>query len=440
VLEVIDTVAGLRQHLSRRRSERKNALALVPTMGALHDGHAALIKRARAENDIVVVSIFVNPLQFNNRDDLTRYPRTFESDVTMCRNLGVDVVFAPAVSDVYPQPLECTVNVGRLADHLCGKFRPGHFQGVATIVLKLFEMVQPDRAYFGEKDAQQLAIVRRLVADFNLPLSIVEVPTVREPDGLAMSSRNRLLTAEERSVATALYHALLEAKRQVTNGVRSAHEVRAAAIAQIPANPALRLEYFEVVDPATMQPVDVVNMPVRIAGAIWVGSTRLIDNVLVSPTTIRTATKADARELARLINEAFIVEAFFKIGDRTSENELAALIDQGGEFLVAGDGSGNMAGCVHLKCEGERGYFGMLSIDPNRQRQGLGRTLINAAEARARERGCRFMDIHIVNLREELPSYYRHLGYEERGTLPFSAPERASRACHFIVMTKPLGE
>jgi pantoate--beta-alanine ligase len=440
VLEVIETITALRQSLSRRSPTGGGGLALVPTMGALHAGHAALIKHARAENDLVVVSIFVNPIQFNNRDDLARYPRTLDTDVTLCRDLGVDVVFAPTVPEIYPQPLECTVNVGRLADHLCGKFRPGHFQGVATVVLKLFEIVQPDRAYFGEKDAQQLAIIRRLAADFNLPLAIVEVPTVREADGLAMSSRNRLLSIEERSVATALYQALLAARRQVTNGARNADEIRAAAITRIPKDPALRLEYLDIVDPATMQPVEVVNGPVRVAGAMWVGNTRLIDNLLASPAMIRTATISDTRELARLINEAFIIEAFFKIGDRTSENELAGLINDGGEFLIADDGSGKMAGCAYLKCEGERAYFGMLSIDPQKQRLGLGRTLINAVEARARGRGCRFMDIHIVNLREELPPYYRGLGYEEQGTRPFPAPERASQPCHFIVMTKRLSD
>jgi ribosomal protein S18 acetylase RimI-like enzyme len=162
--------------------------------------------------------------------------------------------------------------------------------------------------------------------------------------------------------------------------------------------------------------------------------------VLASPGTIRRAAASDARDLARLINQAFVVEAFFKIGDRTSESELVDLMNKGGEFLILDDGSGTMAGCVYLKCEGERAYFGMLSIDPQKQKRGFGRTLIDAVEARARERGCRLMDIHIVNLREELPEFYRRLGYEERGTRPFSEPERASQPCHFIVMTKRLGD
>jgi pantoate--beta-alanine ligase len=187
VLELIETIEELRERLARRgdRRERDSRCALVPTMGALHEGHATLIRQARRDNDLVIVSIFVNPLQFNNQDGLARYPRTLDADLSVCGQLGVDVVFAPSTHEVYPQPLECSVDVGRLADHLCGKFRPGHFRGVATVVLKLFEMVQPQYAYFGEKDAQQLAIIRRMVADFNLPISIVEVATVRETDGLA---------------------------------------------------------------------------------------------------------------------------------------------------------------------------------------------------------------------------------------------------------------
>jgi pantoate--beta-alanine ligase len=281
VLEPIETIAGLRDTLARRANEREGSIALVPTMGALHAGHAALINQARRDHATVVVSIFVNPLQFNNHDDLARYPRTLDADVTMCREFGVDLVFAPSAAEVYPQPLECSVDVGRLGDHLCGKFRPGHFRGVATVVLKLFEMVQPDAAYFGEKDAQQLAIIRRLVADFNMPISIVEVATVREADGLALSSRNRHLSADERSVAVALYRALVEARQQVEGGARKVSDIRAAAIATIPPNASVKLEYLEVVDPATMQPVEEVRDSVRIAGSMWVGRTRLIDNVLV---------------------------------------------------------------------------------------------------------------------------------------------------------------
>ena len=279
VLELIETIDRLRERLSKRSD---GTLGLVPTMGALHAGHAALVHEARRKNGVVVVTIFVNPLQFNNQDDLARYPRTLEADVAFCRALDVGVVFAPSAAEVYPQPPECSVDVGRLADHLCGKFRPGHFSGVATVVLKLFQMVQPHRAYFGEKDAQQLAIIRRLVADFNVPVAIDEVPTVREPDGLALSSRNRLLGPAERALAPSLYQALVEARTQIARGSRRASDIRRAAAACIPSDPSLRLEYFEIVDPATMQPVEEVVRPVRVAAAMWVGTTRLIDNILVS--------------------------------------------------------------------------------------------------------------------------------------------------------------
>jgi pantoate--beta-alanine ligase len=251
-------------------------------MGALHAGHAALIEAARRDCELVVVSIFVNPLQFNNQDDLARYPRTLDTDLAYCRERGVDVVFAPSASEMYPQPLECSVDIGHLGDHLCGAFRPGHFKGVATVVLKLFQIAQPSHAYFGEKDAQQLAIVKRLAADFNLPLDVIEVPTVRESDGLAMSSRNRHLSPEDRRIATSLYRALEQARRTIASGERRAAVVKEAAAATIPRADALKLEYLEIVDPSTMQPVDEVMGSVRVAGALWVGATRLIDNLLVS--------------------------------------------------------------------------------------------------------------------------------------------------------------
>jgi pantoate--beta-alanine ligase len=292
VLEQIETIAALRTRLEGdapqvrsasglTTSPERRSRGLVPTMGALHAGHAALIRTARHECDVVVVSIFVNPLQFDNPDDLARYPHTLDADLALCRGHGVDIVFRPSPAEMYPEPPECTVDVGRLADHLCGKFRPGHFRGVATVVLKLFETVRPHRAYFGEKDAQQLAIVRRLTADFNVPVTIVEVPTVREADGLAISSRNRHLTKEQRASAVCLYGALIEARRLIASGERNSEAIRTEAAATIRRSDSLRLEYLEIVDPATMQPVDEVTGDVRVAGAVWVGPTRLIDNLLV---------------------------------------------------------------------------------------------------------------------------------------------------------------
>jgi pantoate--beta-alanine ligase len=281
VLEQIETVYALRECLSRRSPKGEGGpIGLVPTMGALHAGHAALIDAARRECGLVVVSIFVNPIQFNSQEDLARYPRTLDADAAVCREHGADILFAPSVGEVYPEPPECTVDVGRLADHLCGEFRPGHFRGVATVVLKLFQMVQPHRAYFGEKDAQQLAIIKRLVVDFNIPITVAEVPTVREADGLAMSSRNRHLRADERRLAVSLYQALLDAERRISSGERNAAAIKQAAAATIPRSEMLRVEYLEIVDPATMEPVADIDRPVRVAGAVWVGSTRLVDNLL----------------------------------------------------------------------------------------------------------------------------------------------------------------
>jgi pantoate--beta-alanine ligase len=252
-------------------------------MGALHAGHVKLIDTARQECDCVVVSIFVNPLQFDRQEDLSRYPRTLEADMTVCRERRVDVVFAPAAAEMYPTPPVCSVDVGRLGDQLCGKYRPGHFRGVATVVLKLFQIVQPNRAYFGEKDAQQLTIVKRMVSDFNLPISILEVATVREADGLALSSRNRHLSGRERQSAAALYRALREAQRQIANGERDVSKIITAAMTEIPQTETVRLEFLELVDPREMQPVPSIRGAVRAVGALWVGATRLIDNVLCVP-------------------------------------------------------------------------------------------------------------------------------------------------------------
>ena len=252
-------------------------------MGALHAGHARLIEHARADCRTVAVSIFVNPLQFDRTDDLQRYPRTLDADRQLCDRLGVDVVFAPSVEEMYPVPPQCMVDVGRLADHLCGKFRPGHFRSVATVVMKLFGIVQPGRAYFGEKDAQQLAIIRRMAVDLNVPVDVVGVATVREADGLALSSRNSRLTPAERQSATALFRALQKADRAIAGGDTDPANVTRVAVAGIPADPSLKLEYLDIVDPDDMQPVNQIAGPVRVAGALWVGSTRLIDNVLSTP-------------------------------------------------------------------------------------------------------------------------------------------------------------
>lgn len=278
---LVETISEMRSRLARMRPA--GPIGLVPTMGALHEGHASLIAQARRETTTVVVSIFVNPAQFDRPEDLERYPRTLDADLAMCQTLGVDVVFAPSPAEMYPVPLELTVEVGRLADHLCGRYRPGHFKGVATVVLKLFQIVQADKAYFGEKDAQQLAVVRRLVSDLNVPVDVVGVPTVREADGLALSSRNERLTAAERPLATALYHALEEVKEAVDAGIFDAAELKRRGSEQIPRDDRLKLEYLEIVEPVDFQPVSTVTGPVVAAGALWVGTTRLIDNVRCTP-------------------------------------------------------------------------------------------------------------------------------------------------------------
>ena len=238
---LVHEIASVRD-LVRSAAQDGRSVGLIPTMGALHEGHGKLIEVARRECEFVVVSIFVNPLQFDRADDLERYPRTLDADLAICAGLGVDAVFTPTAAEMYPRPPACDVHVRRLTDHLCGPFRPGHFDGVATVVLKLFQIVPAARAYFGEKDAQQLAIVRRLVDDFNLPIAIVGVPTVREPDGLAMSSRNRHLQPSERRLATALYGALSEAATLIAAGLRAPDEVIRRAQATIPARPELRIE------------------------------------------------------------------------------------------------------------------------------------------------------------------------------------------------------
>ena len=281
-VEVFDTAAALRARLDLAR-EADVSIGLVPTMGALHAGHAALIERARRECGCVAVTIFVNPLQFDREDDLRRYPRTLEADLDTCRRLGVDIVFAPRDDEMYPSPPACTVRIAGLADHLCGRGRPGHFEGVATVVLKLLQIAQPARAYFGEKDAQQTAIIRRVVRDFNVPVAIVEAPIVREPDGLAVSSRNVHLSPEERRVAVSLYRILCEAQRLIAAGGTDPGAVREQAAARLPDAAGLRLEYLEIVDPEDMQPVERISGRVRAAGALWVGRTRLIDNLLCAP-------------------------------------------------------------------------------------------------------------------------------------------------------------
>ena len=280
--DAVETAAEVRGRLepARRSGEM---IGLVPTMGALHAGHAALIEQAVRECQWIVVSLFVNPTQFNRDEDYQTYPRDRAADIAFCGSLGVNLVFAPTVEEMYGQPQQAFVEVQTLTEYLCGPHRPGHFRGVTTVVSKLFNIVQPGRAYFGQKDGQQLAVIRRMVDELHMPLTIVGVPTVREHDGLALSSRNRLLNAEERRAAAVLYQALQLAARLVVEGETCPGEVVKQALAVIEAEPLARVEYFEVVDAEALQPVIEIERPVMIAGAIWVGNTRLIDNVTVTP-------------------------------------------------------------------------------------------------------------------------------------------------------------
>jgi pantoate--beta-alanine ligase len=275
---IVSSVSQTREQLDRVRRDGKR-IGLVPTMGALHAGHASLMEHARAECDFVVVSIFVNPLQFGPSEDFQRYPRPLEKDAALCVENGVDLIFAPETGDMYASPQITFVEVTRITEHLCGAFRPGHFRGVATVVLKLFNIVQPDFSYFGEKDYQQLCVIRRMVDDFNLRLTIVPVPTYRESDGLALSSRNIYLSPAERAAAPALYRALTLARDRVASGETDATTIKAAAMNVLAAEPLIRIQYFEIVDTAEVQPVTTVIGPVRIAAAIFIGKTRLIDNV-----------------------------------------------------------------------------------------------------------------------------------------------------------------
>jgi pantoate--beta-alanine ligase len=280
---------GAMQAWSREVRGRDGArIALVPTMGALHAGHLSLVEIARRHADKVVASVFVNPTQFDRADDFARYPRDLEHDGGLLATAGVDVVFAPDAAEIYPPGAQTTVMVERLAEPLCGAHRPGHFRGVATVVLNLFHIVQPRVAVFGEKDYQQLAVIRRMVRDLHLDIDIVGAPIVREDDGLAMSSRNQRLDAAERAASLCLAHALDAVEARVAAGERDAAALVAAATAEIAREPRARADYVAIVDPDTLQPVTELSERALLALAVWLGTTRLIDNrVLTVPAARR---------------------------------------------------------------------------------------------------------------------------------------------------------
>jgi pantoate--beta-alanine ligase len=279
-VQVVESVAGLRRLVAAARRDGKS-VGLVPTMGFLHDGHATLIRRAAAECASVVVSIFVNPTQFGQGEDFHSYPRDLQRDLRVCAAAGAAVVFAPPAAEVYPSGFRTHVEVEGLGTVLCGASRPGHFRGVATVVAKLFGMVRPDRAYFGQKDYQQTLVIRRMTADLNLPVEVVVVPTVRHDDGLAMSSRNTYLGPAERAAAPALYRMLQLAEQEVAAGQRDAARLRQSLLDVLASEPLAELDYLAITHPLTLEPVDRIEGRVLVALAVRIGRTRLIDNLLI---------------------------------------------------------------------------------------------------------------------------------------------------------------
>jgi len=274
VIEKIDEMKRLRQQLAE-------PVGFVPTMGYFHDGHLALVKRARAENRWVIVSIFVNPTQFGPQEDFNKYPRDPQHDLAMLEKEKTDIVFMPSVAEMYPAGSNSWVEVEKVTERLEGASRPGFFRGVATVVAKLFNIIQPTRAYFGQKDAQQAIVIRKMVADLNMNLEIVTVPTVREPDGLAMSSRNAYLNPQQRQAATVLYQALSLAQKLWSQGEKDAQRLRQEMIALIQKQPLATIDYVSIADAETLDELDTVRPPALVSLAVRIGSTRLIDNIVL---------------------------------------------------------------------------------------------------------------------------------------------------------------
>ena len=274
------TIKEMTAYLEEQKAGGKT-VGFVPTMGALHEGHLELMRRAKKENDLLVVSVFVNPVQFNNADDLKKYPRTLEQDSKKLESVRCDVLFAPDVEEMYPEEVKKQYDFGQLDKVMEGAFRPGHFNGVAIVVKKLFDIVHPDRAYFGEKDFQQLAIIKKMVAMEKIPVDIVPCPIVREVDGLAMSSRNRLLSVEERKLAPFIYKTLQEAKLRRDH--ICANPLRQMIINLFEGNENFKLEYFDIVNDKTLQPINGWNNKVGTVAcvAVWLGNVRLIDNIRI---------------------------------------------------------------------------------------------------------------------------------------------------------------
>ena len=279
-MQQIETITAMKT-ACRNATQAGKRVGLVPTMGALHDGHLSLVRAAKSQNDLVAVSIFVNPLQFGPTEDFDKYPRTLDRDATLLRELGVDLLFLPSVAEMYPPGARTHVEVGELSSRLDGGSRPGHFRGVTTVVCKLFEIVRPHHAYFGQKDAAQVAVLRKMARDLDMDVEVVVCPIVREPDGLAMSSRNVYLNPVQRKQALVLSRSLQQVKAAFDVGERDAQKLTGVGTRTIASEPGARLDYFAIVDPETLEPVPDVSRGALVAVAAWVGTTRLIDNLLL---------------------------------------------------------------------------------------------------------------------------------------------------------------
>ena len=279
-MEVAETIESVTELVKSARISGKK-IGFVPTMGALHTGHISLIEAAKEKSDFVVVSIFVNPTQFGPGEDFEKYPRPLYADLEICRKAGVDVVFVPSQEQMYPRENLTWVNVEKLTESLCGRSRPEHFRGVTTVCAKLFNIVEPDMAFFGQKDAQQAIVIKRMVADLNMPLQIVVCPTVRRPDGLAVSSRNRYLTAEQQKDATLIYKSLQECRDMIDAGVTDSRKIITQMQKILTHAPSIRIEYISIVDAVTLQDLERITGKVLAAVAVRIGPARLIDNILL---------------------------------------------------------------------------------------------------------------------------------------------------------------
>ena len=280
-MDVYETIEQMRSACQAAKQGGQR-LGFVPTMGALHEGHVSLVRAAKTRCDVVAASIFVNPTQFGPNEDFSKYPRSFEWDLKLLEKEGVELLFAPSVEEMYPGDAVTFVTVEGLSERLCGKSRPGHFRGVTTVVSKLFHITQPDLAFFGQKDAAQVAIIRRMARDLNLGVEIVVCPIVREADGLAMSSRNAYLSQQQHRSALVLSRSLAQVKKLFEQGERCAGKLGAAGRQVFSEEPSVRLDYFQIVNPETLEPVESISAPVLVAVAAFVGGTRLIDNIVLA--------------------------------------------------------------------------------------------------------------------------------------------------------------